>query len=771
MNDIHLFKYNNYFNRIVKKEDVLQGYYYNSNAAYTKQNLNFKLSDGINTSQIINYTNSQDEFKPDYAVITEDSSEEILSRWFITHSEKISGTQYRLSLKRDTIADYYDDVLTAPSFIEKATLDPSDPAIYNSENMSFNQIKKSETLIKDSSDSPWIVGYVSRDYNTALNVKVSSSIDYYLDDMNFYPYYRYLDDKVSNVFNDNSIFLTFYSYGPEGSYSYYKWEVGYSNVKLTKVKDPGFSVYIWQFQTGYSEANIRNIMESNLRKIERPDFNYNLSGLYQVVEPILDNIIKENNKLIFNTTTSTYTRLEVSRTPLSDLMVEDKTNVSELYLKKLMGDYISSNVIVGDVYMAPADIVYDFDGVVLSSDDNPLVNADEVNIPFNLPRTICEDSPYDLFCIPYEDFTINDKFFPKDQLLQLATGLASVSGVVYDVQLLPYCPLINIPLDKSLNVTVPSQDAYEISDERDNIIGYMLWCSRSKFSFKINNDVIIDNIKMANETDLWRLNSPNYQGSFDINLAKNTDDYRYGMRYFDIDCHYKPIQPYIHIAPNFGGLYGKDFNDARGLICGGDFSIPSVTDRWLQYEINNKNYLSSFDRNIESMELKHKWGTISDISGIVTGSVSGGLMGGFLGGPVGTGLGSTFGVIDGVTNAIANHQFRKDEMDLTKDQFGFQLGNIQALPNTLNKVGSFNNNNKIFPFMEYYTCTDIEKEALESKLKYNGMTVGRISTVGEFIRNDKTFIKGKIIRMNDIENVDYDDIQDISYELNRGIFI
>ena len=52
----------------------------------------------------------------------------------------------------------------------------------------------------------------------------------------------------------------------------------------------------------------------------------------------------------------------------------------------------------------------------------------------------------------------------------------------------------------------------------------------------------------------------------------------------------QPYQPYIHLNPNFGSLYGEDFNDARGLILGGDFSIATLSNEWKNYETQNKNY-------------------------------------------------------------------------------------------------------------------------------------------------------------------------------------
>jgi hypothetical protein len=81
--------------------------------------------------------------------------------------------------------------------------------------------------------------------------------------------------------------------------------------------------------------------------------------------------------------------------------------------------------------------------------------------------------------------------------------------------------------------------------------------------------------KLSNELDVYRLCSPNYNGLFEWSNVKNdrTDK-------FNIDCTLRPYNPYIHVTPVFktSGLYGQDFDDQRGLICQGDFSIPIIND-------------------------------------------------------------------------------------------------------------------------------------------------------------------------------------------------
>ena len=84
------------------------------------------------------------------------------------------------------------------------------------------------------------------------------------------------------------------------------------------------------------------------------------------------------------------------------------------------------------------------------------------------------------------------------------------------------------------------------------------------------------NRKLANECDLVRLVSQNYSAIFEFSPAKSG-----GVDGFLADCTYKPWSPYIHILPKLKGLYGDNFvsiDDARGLICGGDMSLPQLSN-------------------------------------------------------------------------------------------------------------------------------------------------------------------------------------------------
>ena len=310
------------------------------------------------------------------------------------------------------------------------------------------------------------------------------------------------------------------------------------------------------------------------------------------------------------------------------------------------------------------------------------------------------------------------------------------------------------------------------ADTSGDKYGVVINCSNTSFSFNIQNQINIEDFKLSNECDLYRLVSPNFNGQFEFSAAKNG-----GVNFFNVDCDYRPYTPYIHINPDFKRLYGEDFNDPRGLICGGDFGLTQISDAWQNYQIQNKNYQEIFNRQIQNMETnnavqkeREAWQTAAGaVGGGIGGAIAGGITG-KIGATVGGIVGAGASAIAGARDVELNNKLRNEAIDFSKDNFGYQLGNIKALPDNLTKVSSFNQNNKLFPILEYYTCTETEKQALINKIKYNGMTVMRIGTISEFMKDEPTYIKGQLIRLETVQE-DTNYINEIAKEINKGVFI
>lgn len=392
---------------------------------------------------------------------------------------------------------------------------------------------------------------------------------------------------------------------------------------------------------------------------------------------------------------------------------------------------------------------------------------------------VTKNTPYEILAAPYYNVSLKH----NTSLLQHQGTVAlnwfmdmAKDGTVYDLQLVPF-------------VGIDSNDltGYEIAECKYTGGLTQAWgvkLKESSFSkyYPISIPVESDR-KIANECDMYRLTSPNGVGNFDFNPAKTG-----GLTSYEIDCTLIPFNPYIKINPKFAiysenaqtNLYGGDFNDYRGLICGGDFSLPVVTSQWETYQINNKYYQQIFDRQTSSLEFANNWQLAENITGAVAGTAGGAAGGAAVGTMIMPGVGTAVGAavgavasgIGGIVDVISQQSQFNEQMAARKDQFAYNLGTIRAKPDTLTRTTAYNINNKYFPYIEYYTCTKVEKEAFKKKLEYDGMTVMVIGTLREYLNPnaDLSYVKGTLIRLEGLRD-DYHLTQVIVGEVAKGVYI
>ena len=766
--NLYYLHFNNYYNRIVKKFDTLAEYltlpYYDN---VVTQNIAFNPNDGVDTKQIVNIpAGIRSELTYDYAILADGN--DIVSRWFIIDANRTRNGQYNLSLRRDLFSDSLEGILDAPAFIEKAELSFNDPLIFNSENMTFNQIKTSETLLKDETSCPWIVGYIAREdagggiksysATTSLSTPLSQSVTSLSDWIGY------------NAYINNKPFV-----GPLKNYSF---DIRYNDT---------LAYYSEQVFDEFSFTNLASKLNRtetdyglNISQKLPNDFNwksYSLNILNAFKETMdvnsianFNSIASQNNTFIYDEETDRVYRIDITPTTITKTDRVNSSNNPKLFNAfNEPFDSGANNNSFGYSYSADA---YNVSLTVVEGE------AYSLTIPSN--RYHLKEVPYDMFAIPYadgivikKDDAIHCNSTSKDVGLAIANQLSinfTGGGFLYDIQLLPYCPArFNIDEDGTINAVGDNATygMFDILDSDNNVVSECFLCNSDSFSFNIalDNAIEITNPKIESQCNMYRICSPNYNGVFEFNAAKNG-----GVSYFNVDCTYKPYNPYIHINPNFGLLYGKDFNDSRGLIVGGDFSLPQISSAWTTYELNNKNYQNSFDRQIKNMEVNNAIQNIQTATQATLGVVSG-IVGGFMAGGIGGAIaGGTASAVGGAVDYALQKAGQAEAIDYTKDQFGYTLGNIKAQATSISKTTAFVYNNKLFPFLEFYTCTDEEKVALENKIKYNGMTVMRIGTIREFLKEEPTYIKGKLIRVENIDE-DFHYVNELANEFNKGVFI
>lgn len=895
--NLYCLKYNSYFNRIIKKFDTLAEYlvspYYNN---LHQANISFNPNDGVDAEAIVNFVPVGDYVVFGYN-LTPESDEIIHSRWFITDAPRIRGNQYRLVLKRDVIVDNYNAVIEAPCFIEKATLTADNPLIFNKEGNIYNQIKKSETLLKDPSQIPWLVLYVAKNSSVSSTpIKTNTDVGIYqgasLATWKFYNYtigstfLAYANLKKCVRFTCNN--------GPANKHV--AWGVNSDGTSGQAPLDNRIS----NLYTTAKESPSYAALTSVFNTLATPTFQTALNGAAASKVVMQSEVDTEELESLFGKIIrfddGTYYEVALVKTAISSKSTDVVSSDSLYgYMRQITdGSALFDSTVPNNLAYR---IIYQ-NGYSYTIN---LIERQDLQVTVSVPasRRTTTNAMYDILAVPCGNIAVTDGNtlnFTTDELISRATasalGTAFGKDSLYDIQLLPYCPIQEIIQGGIIDVSklTASTDYAIVKDASNNKYSIILFCQESSITFNINEPIninrpilsstiktisespttsfsgragvasgsefygdvvryiypnpntggedisvhidsitedilitgthydtpVIDNVnhkvtiriynstlnapirvdadinktttytlreyvndlvtdmKISNECDMYRLVSPNYAGGFDFSVVKNGD-----IDLFNVDITYKPYNPYIHVNPNFNNLYGSDFNDSRGLICGGDFTYGVISDAFKDYERTNKNYREIFNRELQSMDTnysinKNEAVTASIISGLkstVAGAAAGGIAGGMPGAVAGGVLGAGASVYGGVADFMNMEKRYAESRDLKVDMFNYQLGNIQALPYSMSKTSSYTANYKYFPFIEYYTCTETEKEALKNKLKYNGMTVMAIGKISDYIIDGESrYIKGQMIRLEDLGE-DAHMVNTIYEEIFKGIYI
>lgn len=781
MSAIYCISYNNYFNRTVKREESLAAYLgaNNSNVRYSEANFNFNPADGANTAITVGRSENPANSYGDYLLVVENG--EIVSRWFILDEDRLRGKQYKLNLRRDIVVDYYEQVLNSTAFIEKGLPNEDSTLIFNSEGIAFNQIKKGETPLIDDSKMAWICGFVDRE-TAAKTISINSTVvaDYEMSSYRFKDYFN--KDANSFTFIDGYVYVTNTQYSGSPFASKFVLDEYANQTNLGNSTSKGDYKYTDQNGTlkSYIQSNGLNLAlnistKHSLYDGISSDSNYN-SLLYEK-----DKIVRDGTDF-YKIGTKIETHEQTYR------ITEDKEGTYLLtYLTNFMKNF--SGYKSGTPYF---EIYIKYNSLRLTK--TPVVEGEySIDYPGKTEKIINKNAPFDLFCIPFSDdmkIKVGNLEFQANKEFAMSIGseiARNLGASCYDVQLLPFCPMTGFTIeDNGTTFNINSTDTKRrtfVKNANKEDVYVLFWSAASsgtKNIFKSDQTpyATVSNKKIENECDFYRLVSPNYNGQFEFSAAKNG-----GVQYFNVDYTYLPYSSYIHVNPNFSDLYGQDFNDARGLICQGDFSIMYLSDAWVNYQIQNKNYNNIFDREIQNMDTVHSIENKQKrIAGAINAAATGATVAAAGSGIIGKAVSAGAGIIaagasyaGAEADILFGNKIYEENKSYKKDIFEYSLDNIRALPNSIAKTTAYTENNKIFPVLEYYSCTDEEKNILANEIAQRGMTIGSIDYIASYAYNTweyngivaRNFIKAQLIK-TDIEDNHIADV--LSTELAKGLY-
>ena len=841
--NLSFYKFHNYLDRVIEYHKGYEAY--NSALITTFTDIDFNLLDGVNNTGVVidDDTGALNAYHSNYVIAWYTDSEQkarIHSRWFIMRQTEVSYNKYTFDLRRDVIGDNYQTVINSPVFIEKGFVSAYSSAIFNDEQMTFNQIKKKEYLLKDQTNCPWLaIYYAQKDaegnlYNLKGSFSYAMAADVILDgEINTWEYYNDCNLTAQTAVPTETVNKQLYSsielgcidrfasgepvgsiykiYEAQGQEPTFVAEWGESNKTHYYVANPqnnynspyGLAQEASkEFQQSFAltEQTKKDIIGSQYSIINQETLSYLYTMNGKVIRSTLSNGSHKYYEIVATTVegpaylmkqidknTSAYNALdywclmhyrEYANSNNITFALEGPCQFYTLQLKDITGTYINDVTSTGYQY-----------------DTTGHINT--------------QNAAYNVAVIPYVDAGLKFGHLDyvasvrKDLAYRLVQDIASRPETeVYDIQLLPYCPIPDI---KQMTTISDTDFVLGLPDwiYSDNKEPYDKLISDENFSWVWNKETestpyptpdlvgqIIINVpdcnvhtivpapgaeslitdpierKVAILTKMTRICAPNYNGLFDFNKQKNG-----GLSEYEIYMTLKPVQPYLHITPKFNvyhSLYGGDYNDYRGMIAGPDFSLSRKSNAWNEYELTNKNYQNIFNRQIQNLEFQNSMANeqaeIQHWLSQFSSSLSN-LNNTLLQAAIGSRITPSISAIGGIVNqGLQDYGYKLDksfrlrgqqeELLYQRDMFGFNLANIKAIPESLSKISSFDVDNKIWPFIEEYGASIEEEEALRKKLKYDGMTIGRISTIREMELEKPSpttpmFIKGQLIRLLD----------------------
>ena len=779
-NDLYVLKYNNYYNREIKAPlpnvTDYQKYLYASLGQ-----TNFNPNDGVSTHHDV----PLDIDDGDYLIVA--SRNTVVSRWFIIDHSRICRGQsaglYRLELLRDVIADNYNATLSSTCFIERAIVDDDNPLIYNSENINTNQQRKSAELLKDDTKMAWLVGFVNRD-TEAKTISINSTVisDIKVNNLDDWEYYKYVGNGVASgqiptirAYINRGIESTSY---PESIVNE-RWSFLSSGMKVT-AEDIRTSGYYYNEPQSTMKSYLNGYRSSVISKVSNQYKNY-FTNLPTQNETDFYGIQKMDGKVI-QVGTNTYYKVTLDRTETysQEVTVTEDKSGGDLYtyMQNIFDNAPGKEIGTGNpVYKMTLSLT------LIRPVLTPVVEGEyTIDFPAKENHLINKDAPFDIFYIPYSDdmsIKVGSQIISANK--QFALSIASelrrtLDGNCYDIQLLPYTTMTGYEVtDKLFDINSTDSKRYTPIKKGTETVYWMFWSTSNEKSFTIQHQIPVLNKKVQNQCEMYRLCSPNYNGQYEFNVAKND-----GVDYFNVDITYLPISSYLHIAPNLKGLYG-DYQDnpPTGLICKGDFSITSVTDQYIQFMQNNKNYENIFRAEINTNDKSHEIQVNQERIANWIGSFATGVQtGAFLGGGVGLGAGLITGIGTGIAGeSDINYGDKLYELNkkYKQDVHNYQLDNIKAMPNSLSKVTAYTKNNQLFPVLERYDATDEEKKAIAQNVIDYSMNVGVIGKPQDYIDNEwsyngntsRGYFKAQLIK---IDLNTYHESDAISTELARGVY-
>ena len=415
-----------------------------------------------------------------------------------------------------------------------------------------------------------------------------------------------------------------------------------------------------------------------------------------------------------------------------------------------------------------------------------LNNEEAGNIVLNFNEDVVNE-PFFILAFPLYNVTItrNEESYVinKENAFNIFNTvvqyLSGEGGYIVDAQIYPYCPQLT-GVASELN-GYPFFNISASNYEHNCVVNLYPYTDVKKEYIKREYSILA-----PDQSAKFDFNFYDYVNSFSdnngVNLAQMTIRVKTALKPFSIVCS-------AVIIPTINSLKGITYDsDLRGCKpSSGGFECSLASNEYQTYLRNNSNYQQIFAKQQESLAKQHEVEHNNEVASAVVNSVSAATMGAIGGGAMGDLgiLGNSFGskavgavsgaaIAGGVVAGMMgwqvtqNDNLRKYEYNLQQEMFDLQIGTIKNLPNSVNRVSSFNEIvlRDFWFTVETYECTEEESIIVDSYLNSYSYLIGVYDYISNYV-NEGWFIRAKVISSSYAVNLSV--IADT--ELKGGVYI
>ena len=339
---------------------------------------------------------------------------------------------------------------------------------------------------------------------------------------------------------------------------------------------------------------------------------------------------------------------------------------------------------------------------------------------------------------------------------EVIQSLSGQNGFLIDAQIYPYCPRIE-KVQSSIS-EYPFMSILSTSFETDVVVQPRPYMDVKKEYITRNYSIV-----SPDQSSKFTFSIYDYVRDFveegDKNAVNVNIKIKTALKPFSI------ISSAVITRVNSLKGLNYDSNLEGSQSASGGFECSLASDAFETYKRQNSNYQQLFDidrnelrKNQEVEKVNESMQYVMNIAtGTAFGAITGAQIGDLgignlagskgIGAAVGAGVSAAAIATTGGIQIAKNNELREYEREIQQQRFDLTIGTIKNLPNSVNRISSFNEiiMKDFYYVLETYECTSDEMQVVENFIENYGYGIGVFDIIANYQKNG-WFLKASVTK-------------------------